>query len=534
MADYIIAGGLIVDGTGQEGFPGDVLIEDGRIAGLGPGLAQGAEGRLIEAAGLVVTPGFIDAHSHSDCSLLKNPRAQSALCQGVTSEIIGNCGLSCFPVEPAGAGELADYLLGLGLESAQDLAWADLEAYAARLERDGLGVNLAPLVGHGSIRIAVMGYDAREATTDELEAMDRLLARALDQGAWGLSTGLVYPPGINAPSGEIEFLLERVARAGALHATHLRGDTVRAAPGLVDSLKEALTGAQRTGVRLHVSHLPPKFPNQGSVEEIIRLLEESGGVTCDGHPFMAAMTDLAAHLPPWIFEGGAAEAAERLADPTQRAKVKNALDDTFGHLDQELFWGLNQPILPDPESRYQDKRLGEIALDMGTSPAEAVMDLLAGQGAELFKVVNLLWIYSPEETRRLLLWPGAAVGADGVSTSPGQTGGGMETHPRSWAAFTFMLTEYWRDKGLIGLEDLIHKMTGLPAEIFGLEHRGTLAPGQAADVAVFHPEELSVEADYGRPALSRGMRLVMVNGAPVLEQGRPTGRLPGRVLRRGE
>ena len=480
-----------------------------------------------------MTPGFIDTHSHSDCTLLQNPRAGSALCQGVTSEVIGNCGLSCFPVEPSRAGELADYLLGLGLEKARDLAWTDLEAYSARLERHGLGVNLAPLAGHGSIRLAVMGYQAREAAPEELTAMARLLDRALDQGALGMSTGLVYPPGINAPPQEIEFLLERVARAGAIHATHLRGDTVRAAPSLVDSLKEALSGAKRTGVRLHVSHLPPKFPNQGSVEEVIGLLEEAGEVTCDGHPFMAAMTDLAAHLPPWIFEGGAARAVERLIDPRERARVKKALEKTFGHLDQDLFWSLNQPILPGPDARYQGLRLSEMASEMGVPPVDAVMDLLAEQGPDLFKVVNLLWIYSPEETERLLLWPGAAIGADGVSTSPGQAGGGMETHPRSWAAFTAVLTGYWRDKGLISLEELIRKMTGLPAAIFGLDQRGILAPGKAADVAVFDPRELSVEADYGRPALSKGMRLVLVNGRPAVDQGRLTGNMAGRVLKRG-
>lgn len=533
MAEYIIADGLIVDGTGRDGFRGDVLVKDGRILAVGPGLAEGAVGEIIDASGLVVAPGFIDTHTHSDYSLIKNPRGLSSAYQGVTTEVIGNCGLSSFPVGPGRGALLGEYLIGLGYDGEEPLFWSDLDGYAARLNRDGLPTDLVPLVGHGSIRIAVMGYDAREATVDELTAMDRLLAKALEQGAFGLSSGLVYPPGINAPPWELEHLLETVARAGAIYTTHLRGDTVRAAPSLVDSLVEALDAARHCGVRVHVSHLLAKFPNQGSTARIIELLEEAAdeglAVSCDGHPYLAGMTFLASHLPPWVFEGGVGETLRRLSEPPERERVRQALMDTFGHLDQDRFWALNEPVLPGGAGGGS---LADMAAERRTSPVEALMDILVEQGEGLFGAMVLLWIYSSEETQRQLLWPGATIGGDGLAWSREDAPSGLAAHPRSWGSFATVLGDYWRDRKLIGLAELVRKLSGLPAEIFGLTDRGRLASDKKADLAIFDPESIADRSTYHRPAYAAGMRHVFLNGRLVIQDGQPTGHLPGRVLRR--
>ena len=325
MHDLVIKNGTIVDGTGGPRYQKDIAIQNDEIVKIQENLDASGSLQTLDATGLIVSPGFIDMHSHSDFSLLVDRDVKSALYQGVTTEVIGNCGMSCYPMDPAKRELLQSYVVGIGYNHSRPLNWEDFESYVRELEQDGLGINVISQVGHGTIRIAAMGFDAREATKKEQEEMRRLLREALDQGAFGMSSGLVYPPGINSPAKELEDLCRVVADQGGFYSTHLRGDSLRAGPTLVESLKEAIDVAKNTGVHLHVSHIAPKFPNTGVSQTVLGIMQEARDegfeVTCDVHPYMAAMTFLVSLMPPWVFEGGTKETTRRLSDKGERAKI---------------------------------------------------------------------------------------------------------------------------------------------------------------------------------------------------------------------
>jgi N-acyl-D-amino-acid deacylase len=537
MREVLIRNGTIVDGTGRPSFKADLLIEGDRIARIGEALESTAAGRVVDATGLIVAPGFLDMHSHSDLTLWAQGGAESALCQGVTTEVIGNCGFSCYPVHPERLKMLEHYLAGMGYDGSHPMPWRDLDGYADHLEQRSIAVNAVPLVGHGAIRIAVMGFDAREATRREQGEMACLLQTALDEGAFGMSSGLVYPPGINAPPEELEALCTVVARAGGLHATHLRGDGLRAGPSLVDSLEEALHTARATGVSLQVSHVAPKFPNQGVADRVIERMErarqEGLNVGCDIHPYKAAMTFLASLMPPWFFEGGADESMRRLADPGERGRLREALHTQFDHLGWEEFWSRSQPLLRDPSSPFHGKRFHEMAQEARKDASEVLLDILHGEGADVFRAAVLMWIYTPEDTLRTFLWDHTMIGADGVSSSPEAASELMSLHPRSWGSFPAAIRQFAREGGHVSLEEAVRRMSSLPAAMLGLRDRGILAEGKHADVVVFDPTRFADKGTYENARqFAEGMAWVFVNGEVAMEDGVLTGTRGGRVLRR--
>jgi N-acyl-D-amino-acid deacylase len=537
MHDVLLRNGTIIDGTGNASFKADLAIKGDHIAEIRENIRADRALNVIDASGLVVAPGFIDMHSHSDLTLFASGGAESALCQGVTTEVIGNCGFSSYPVHPERLKMLENYLVGIGYDRSYQMPWRDFEGYASHLETKGISVNAASLVGHGSIRIAVMGFDSREATVQEREEMANLLQIALDQGAFGMSSGLVYPPGINSPSCELEELCAITARAGGLYATHLRGDSLRAGPSLLESLDEALHAARVTGVSLQVSHVAAKFPNTGVADRVVERMEKASDegirVGCDIHPYMAAMTFLVSLMPPWFFEGGADEAMRRLSNPAQRMRLRRALEATFGHLGWDEFWSRNQPIFPDPSSPFNGKRFDEIARAAGKDASEVLLDILLNESADIFKIPVLMWIYSPDDTLKTFLWHRTMIGADGVSTSPHQTIELMSSHPRSWGSFPAALKRFVWEGGHVTLEEALRRMTSLPAAMIGLRDRGALAEGMKADIAIFDPERFTDKGTYeSARQCSEGMVWVFVNGAPAIEKGRPTGKRMGKVLRR--
>jgi N-acyl-D-amino-acid deacylase len=538
MKRFSIKNGTIIDGTGALPYKGNLVVHNEKIESVGLDTELSADFPCIDAAGDIVCPGFIDTHSHSDFSLLVNPDADSALYQGVTTEIIGNCGLSLFPVTDATKDLLLSYIVGLGYDrSAFRIEWTDLEGYATAFDRNGCGINVVPLVGHGSIRIAVMGFEARKATPPELAAMKAHFKTALDQGVWGLSSGLVYPPGINAPPHELEALCKIAADRDTLYTTHLRGDTLRSGPSFIESLAEALSVLRNTGVRLHVSHASPKFPNTGSVQSVIQMMQsardEGFQVTCDTHPYLAAMTFLASLLPPWAFEGGTRDTVRRLNDPQERTQIVEAIKATFEHLNADDFWPRNEILLPDPQSDFNHYSLDIIAQKMKLEPAEALVEILTRSDEKFFEVMVLQWIYSDEETRELFSWPHTMVGADGATSSLGHDPGPLTIHPRSWGTFPKVIRDYCTNTGLMPLEDVIHRMTGLPANTLGLADRGTLQPKKKADIVVFNLDQLKDTATYMHPfQYAQGIRYIWVNGCLTLDHGKPTGQRPGRFLRR--
>jgi N-acyl-D-amino-acid deacylase len=537
MYDVVIKNGTIVDGTGKASYKADLAIQDDRIVRIGQDLGTEGVGRVIDASGLLCAPGFIDIHSHSDLTLFVVGGAESALYQGVTTEVIGNCGFSGYPVHPDHEEQLESYLVGTGYDRSYRIPWKDFDGYASHLEKGGIGVNAVSLVGHGSIRIAVMGFEAREATGPEKEEMARLLQEALDQGAFGMSSGLVYPPGINSPAEELEGLCRVVARADALYATHLRGDGLRAGPTLVESLDEALRAARATGVSLQVSHLAAKFPNNGAADRVVEKLEQAKqeglNVGCDLHSYMAAMTFLVSLMPPWFFEGSTADKMRRLRDPVDRARIRKALVDQFGHLGWDQFWSRTEAILGNPSSPLNRKRFTELATTSGKDASEVLLDMLVAEGEDLFRSAVLHWIYTPEDTLKTFQWPGAMIGADGVSMSIGAGKQPMGLHPRSWGTFPAAVNRFTKEVKQVSMEEMIRRMTFLPAGMVGIEGRGTLAEGMKADIVVFDREKFTEKGTYENARqYAEGMVWVFVNGIPAIEEGKHTGRKAGRVLKK--
>ena len=537
MYDVLIRNGIIIDGTGKTPHRGSLAIEGDSIVRIGVDEGPLEAARVIDAAGLVVAPGFIDMHSHSDLTLFAVGGAESALYQGVTTEVIGNCGLSCHPINPERAAMLESYLVGGGYDRSYRMPWNDFDGYASSLEKKGIGVNAVCLVGHGSIRIAVMGFDAREATRREMEEMAGLLEEALDQGAFGMSSGLVYPPGINSPAAELEELCGVAAAAGALYSTHLRGDGLRAGPSLVESLDEALRVARATGVSLQVSHVAAKFPNTGAADRVVAKMEQARReglrVGCDLHPYMAAMTHLVSLMPPWFFEGGTEERMRKLRDHAERARIKEALLEQFGHLGWNEFWSRTEAFLSDRSSPFNGKRFTELARASDKDPSDVLLDILCAEGEDLFRAVALHWIYTPEDTLKTFLWPYCMIGADAVSTSLEARKELMSLHPRAWGTFPAAIRQFAKEGGHVSISEMVRRMTTLPAAMVGLKERGTLAKGMKADVIVFDSEDFIDKTTYREPRqYAEGMVWVFVNGVPAIAKGKHTGRKAGSVLKR--
>ncbi|MFF4837733.1 amidohydrolase family protein [Streptomyces sp. NPDC001315] len=519
--DVLITGGTVIDGTGAAPRRADVGVRADRIVHVGDPDPTAAAAMVLDATGLVVTPGFIDLHSHADFSVLAMPDAKACLRQGVTTLVTGNCGLSPFPLAAAEAA--ADGGPGT-LAGAQ---WHDLDGFAAAVEAARPALNIAPLVGHGALRTAVMGDARTPAGPAELDAMRTLLATAAAQGVFGMSTGLIYAPGSFATTDEIKALATEAARHGLLYATHMRDEGDR----LLEAVAEAIDVATASGVRLQVSHLKAMGPaNHGKVDEALAAIDAAAGddldVACDVYPYTASSTRLTSRLPDWAMDGGPAGLLQRLADPDTRARVLADLRPAVGRtfLPEGVVLAMMGPGL------YSDRigdSIADIARDEGVEPAEAVLNVLAAHQGEVM-IVNHAMADADVDT--VLRHPGSAVASDGwVLHAPGDG----HPHPRNFGTFARVLGRYVRDRGILELADAVRKMTSLPASRLPLPDRGTLAAGQVADLVVLDPEKVTDLATFADPwQYATGVRDVLVAGRCVLRAGETTDARPGRVLRR--
>jgi N-acyl-D-amino-acid deacylase len=529
MHDLLIRGARIVDGTGAAAVSGDVAVEQGVIREVGR-LGSPAARRVVAADGAVVAPGFIDLHTHSDFTLPRFPRAPAMTRQGVTTQVLGNCGFSPFPIAPPTAGLLraASEFLDAGL----DWDWSDLDGYARRLAELPLACNLALLVGHGSVRVAVMGFDDRAPTAAELEAMRELVAVAMRQGAFGLSSGLIYAPGSFARTAELAELARVAAAAGGFYASHIRDE----AAGLLDAVGEAVEIGRRSGAAVQLSHHKAMGrANWGRVRDSLALLERahaSHDVLADQYPYTAASTTLLAVLPGWATAGGVPAVRERLADPATRRRLGGDLarrergEPLPGERDLDPASVVLADVPGGPLERHRGRSLASSARDEGTSVSELVLRLLDGAPAG----VPIVWHGMDEgDVRTVLAHPLVAVASDGWTVDPAL--GGVP-HPRSYGTFVRVLGRYAGSGGVLSLEAAVRKMTGLPARRLGLADRGTIATGMAADLVVFDPERVIDRATYERPhAFCDGVHHVVVNGQMVIDDGEDTGAPAGRVLR---
>lgn len=516
--DLLLQGGLVVDGSGGPAFAADVAIRGDRIAGIGSYDARDA-GSVLDARGLHVAPGFVDIHTHSDRSILRWPGADSRVRQGCTTEITGNCGSSAAPRDAAADAEA---------EPGAPPAWTDVRSYIAAWQQKDPALNQAMLVGHGSLRRAVLGDADRAATADELAAMARRLERALAEGAIGMSTGLEYVPGIYTGAAEIEHLAAIVAAHGGLYASHMRSEEEH----LLAAVDETIAVGRRTGVRVQVSHLKAcGRPNWGLLDAAIARIEaarrDGVDVMADAYPYTAYSTTLTILLEPWSREGGSAAIVERLRDPALRAKM---LAELGPHVERDpgaFDLVVVASVAAADHQACVGRSIAAIAAMWKVEPPEAVLRLLEASAGDVSYVGHGM---ADAGVERVLAHPLVMIGSDGRAMAPG--GRVLERpHPRSYGTFPRVLGLYCRERRLFDLPTAVRKMTAMPAERARLRDRGTIAVGAFADLVAFDAATIVDRATYDAPQeFPVGIAHVLVNGEPVVQGGQPTARRPGRFV----
>lgn len=531
--DLLVRGGTVVDGSGGPAARSDVAVAGSRVVAVGAQAAALSARRVIDAAGLIVAPGFIDMHSHADFTLPSYPGALNSLSQGVTTEVLGNCGYSPAPLA-ADAQRLDDQrAAGHGLGPGLDWAWRSFGDFLDRLESARPAVNCVPLVGHGMLRLAVVGAEDRPATDEELLAMRSLAADALAAGAWGMSTGLVYPPGSYASTDELVAVGGALTDVDGLYASHIRDET----NGLADALTEAITIGRRLGVRVEVSHLKAAGrSNHGRAREALSILAEarSGGlrITQDAYPYTAGSTLLTQLLPPWVHDGGTDALCERLGSIAIRARIVAEIRDglagwpnyfeSTGGPEAIRIAAAGDPALAHLEGRT----LAEAAARAGTDPLSFVFDTVVADRGSTTMILSLM---DEADVDEILDDPSTAIGSDQL----GVTSAGARVHPRAYGSFARILGRWVRERGRLDLTTAVHRMTGLPASILGLGDRGRLAEGMVADLVVFDPQTVEDAATYEAPTeMARGIEFVLLGGRFAIDGGRPVDVTLGQVLRR--
>jgi N-acyl-D-amino-acid deacylase len=531
LLDLLLTGGYVIDGTGRPAFPANVGVADGKIALVAPPtVPPPAAARTADCSNLALSPGFIDIHSHSDYLLLANRTAESKITQGVTTEIGGNCGFSPAPVLGANMEEdYGRYLSDLGIED----RWNDLAGFYDVLERTGIAVNFASFTGHNNLRKAVVGYEARPAAPEEMARMKRLLAEAVEQGSLGMSAGLIYPPGCYAPREELIELTEESARRGGFYATHMRDEGNH----LEEAVEETLEIGRRSGSQVQISHHKAcGHANWGKVERTLammdRAVEEGLPVYADQYPYLATSTGLAALLPRWVHDGGKEAVIGRLKDPEISAKIREEVETGPTAIRHGGRWEsiLITQVRTDENRWTEGLSMTQIAERWSSDPISALFRLLIEEelGAGM---VNFMMC--EEDVERVMKHPRVCFGSDGTAKAMSGPLSAGKPHPRAFGTFPRVLSHYVRERGAIGLEEAIRKMTGLTAQILGFGDRGKIEEGYAADLVVFDPSRVRDCATYARPhAFSEGIRHVFVNGEAVLLNSEITGATPGRTLRR--
>jgi len=525
--DLLITNARIVDGTGGPSTTGAVAVRGGRIVGVGR--AAGPAVRTIDAGGKVLAPGFIDAHSHSDFSLLVDGNAESKIRQGVTTEVIGESG-SVAPRKAPQGGDSAD-TRGTGVRP----SWTDFAGYFDAVTRSKISVNLLSYVGLGQVREFVMGNDDRAPTADELAKMTALVADAMKQGAYGVATGLIYSPNAYAKLDELIALSKPAAAAGGLYASHLRydGDKLR------DGLDEAIAIGEGAHIPVHIFHFKVTGRrNFGRMKEAIAIVDAARKrgleIAADQYPYVASSTGLSQTMPPWAHEGGGAKLAERLQDPATRAKIRKEMDDPHPTWENRLIsagtWHNVQlaSISPAAYKKYEGMRVDDAAKAAGQDPYDFVFALLIAARGN----VSCVWYIIDEADLKLAMQqPWVSVGSDGSALA---TSGPLRSgvpHPRNFGTFPRVLGKYVREEHVITLEQAVHKMTGLTASQLHFTDRGVIRNGFAADLVIFDPATVADRATFTDPfQYPVGIETVVVNGKVVLDQGRHTGERPGVVI----
>ena len=529
--DLAVLNGKIVDGAGNPWYKADIGVVGGRIKSIGH-LDWPAKDR-IDAEGLMVTPGFIDIHSHSDLELLINPLAESKIRQGVTTEVIGNCGSSLAPLN-IHTREEAKKEKGM-LAKAIDWDWLSFDQFLRKMQRNGVGLNVASLVGNVPIRTMVMGFEARKPTSSELARMKGLTAKCMQEGAFGFSTGLIYSPSCYAKTPEIIELCKVVSKYGGIYASHIRGE----GGSLISSVREAIVIGKGAGIPVEIAHHKAAGKrNWGKIKKTLAMIQDARDhgveVTCDVYPYTAGATGLAAGIPSWAHEGGADKMIQRLAHPKTRLRIRREILKGIPGWENLIRTAGPENILitfSEKHTDYHGKSIADLAKAARKDYLNFIFDLLI---EERSRIGIVLFMINENEMKKVLCSPFSMIGSDSGAQAPYGVLGKAKPHPRSYGTFVRVLGRYVR-QGSLSLPEAVRKMTSLPARKVGLWDRGLLAVGNWADLVVFDEDKILDRATYADPhQYPLGIRNVIVNGKVVIEGKRHRKILAGKVLRKGE
>lgn len=524
MYDILILNGKIIDGSGTPYYRADLAIKDGKIVEIGL-LQERKAKKIIDARDLVLAPGFIDIHSHSDLTLLINGRAESKIRQGVTTEVIGNCGYSPAPVRGEAYEELKKELKeDYGFEP----GWSSFSEFIAELDKAEKSVNVVPLVGHGALRKWVMGYARREANEKEIEEMKNKLKEAMEAGAFGFSTGLIYSPSSFSTTDELVELAKVAASFGGIYTTHMRNE----GEDMVAAVREAIKIGERSGIAVQISHHKVTMKNswglvKGSLAIMHSARERGIDVSCDLYPYLATNTGLASNLPDWAHEGGLEKMMARLRDERERSKIINYLREN----ERPRGWEnvVISAMNTEGNKKYEGNNMMEISEMMNLSPEEAAVELIYQERGR----VDMIRFAMCEKDLKAVLSDELSMVCTDASTKAdyGPLAEG-KPHPRAFGTFPRVLGKYVRDEGVLSLERAIYKMTGLPAWRLGLQKKGLLKTGMDADITIFNPARIRDRATYSNPfQYPVGIENVIVNGEIVIDEDQHSGKTPGYLLK---
>ena len=518
MFDLTIVNGTILDGTGGPALRADIGVTGDRITAIGD-LGIAGAGQVLDARDHIVCPGFIDTHSHSDAYLLIEPSAPSKIYQGVTTEVVGNCGASAAPRQ--GLARMPSDWEPFTYPG----RWNTMAEYRRLTEQVKPAVNVVALVGHNTLRASVMGYEGRAATTAELSAMERLLETSLDEGGRGLSTGLIYPPGMYATREEIVTLARIVKRKNGIYTSHMRSESSR----LIEALEETTSVGRETGVRVQVSHLKTSGKSNwhligAALETIERARREGVEVMADRYPYISSCTDLDVIFPDWATEGGRDAELARLRDPATRSRLR---DELLGNRSERSWGNITIGSTTAANARFRGMPLEEAAANLGMTPVDAALFLIESDNLATSAFFQGM---SEDNLWRILAQPWVMIGSDASLRAPLGPLSHDFPHPRAYGTFPRVLRAALDGKTL-SPEEMIRKMTSLPASQFNLGSRGIVRKGAFADITVFDPVAICDCATFGAPhQLSRGITHVVVNGIPAMQNGRLTGQQSGRWM----
>ena len=535
--DILITNGLIFDGTGSQPYEADIGVSGDRIEFINRTSECGKQnakcgakaGQTIDACGMAVSPGFIDTHGHSEFTLLADPSAEGKVWQGITTEINGNCGLSAAPLYGEAFVHREEDLKEYDIPE----RWSSLSEYLGILSSKRPALNFITLAGHGNIRASVLGYKNRKPDYKELEKMQALLRETVDQGAIGLSTGLIYPPGVYSTTEELVDLLSSLIRLPDpqqyMYTSHMRSE----GDMLVESVEEVIKIGRETGLKVHISHIKTSGQkNWNKIDIVLSLIEEArkNGIplTCDRYPYTASSTDLDTVIPSWAYEGGSEAELGRLKSRDISEKIKQEI--LSEHREKKYWEDIRVSSVATDRNRWMEgKTIAYIAAEKNQDPVDMLFMILL---EEELRVGAIFSSMSEDNLMRFLSLPYAMIGTDSSArTFSGPTARG-KPHPRGFGSFPRYLGRYVRDSGLMDLNEAIHRITLLPAVTFGIRDRGILKEGAFADIVIFDHRKIIDRATYDDPFLkSEGMYYTLINGEPAIWEGQLTNRRAGRILK---